>query len=198
MKSSLTLILAILFGFLYVFIFATSSSGPLGDVFAVLILIFSTISVIPLFQKKISSSKKVSPFKFVPILIAPISIVLSAGYLHASFASLGMLSNQGAYNASFFLAILMFSAIGTMAMETTKKIEGPLESSGYEREEIERELGHFEKSVTYIALASMLAGMGIILVLEGGPIADIGIFPAIILFFVVYVIVISSVVKKES
>ncbi|OWP54224.1 MAG: hypothetical protein B2I18_02730 [Cuniculiplasma sp. C_DKE] len=198
MRSSITLLITVLFGYIYVLIFFTASSNSIGYVFDLLILLFFSLSLIPVFQRTKTGNEKVSPIKFLPVLLVPVALIFSTGYLHSSFSSLAMLSTQGAYNASFFLVLVVLSTIGIMAMETTSKVEIPLIPAGYDREEIEKELGFFERSVIYIALAAMLAGFGIILLVQGVPSADIGIIPAIILFFIVYAIVITSVVKKES
>ncbi|MCL4319821.1 MAG: hypothetical protein M1427_01075 [Candidatus Thermoplasmatota archaeon] len=198
MRFNLTLLITVFFGYIYVLIFFTASSNSIGYVFDLLILLFFSLSLIPVFQKAKTGSEKVSPIKFLPILIVPVALIFSSGYLHSSFSSLTMLSSQGTYNTSFFLVLMVLSTIGIMAMETASKVETPLIPAGYDKEEIEKELGFFERSVIYIALASMLGGLGIILLVQGAPFADIGIIPAIILFFIVYVIVITSVVKKES
>ncbi|SIM69375.1 hypothetical protein [Cuniculiplasma divulgatum] len=198
MRFNLTLLITVFFGYIYVLIFFRASSNSIGYVFDLLILLFFSLSLIPVFQKAKTGSEKVSPIKFLPILIVPVALIFSSGYLHSSFSSLTMLSSQGTYNTSFFLVLMVLSTIGIMAMETASKVETPLIPAGYDREEIEKELGFFERSVIYIALASMLGGLGIILLVQGAPFADIGIIPAIILFFIVYVIVITTVVKKES
>ncbi|MHB1439789.1 MAG: hypothetical protein ACYCSO_08625 [Cuniculiplasma sp.] len=198
MRLNLTLILSIILGYLFILIFYSGVAGLLGESFLVVLVIFFSLSLLPIFQEKKIEEKRISPMKFLPVILIGLSIIFSSGYLYSPFPYFRMLSRTGSGNISFFLVLMLFSVIGIMSLETHKNIQTPLIVSGYDRDEIEREMNLFTKSVAMIGLFSLLAGLGIDLLLEGGPDLDIGLVPAIIIFFVVYAFVITSAVRKES
>ena len=120
MRPNLTLVLSVILGFLFILIFYSGVTGLLGDSFLIVLIIIFSLSLLPLFQDKKIEEKRISPIKFLPVILIGLSIIFSSGYLYSHFPYFRMLSGSGSGNTSFFLVLMLFSIIGIMALETHK------------------------------------------------------------------------------
>jgi hypothetical protein len=147
--------------------------------------------------KSKSKVEHVSVTKFFPVIIVPITLILSSGIIFSVFPYLDILSKSGSGAVAFYFIFVILSIMAFMGFETSSRIEGSLTPNGYEKIELEKELGFFQRDIAMLGFVSLFLSLGVIIILEISPSLNIGLIPAVIIFFVVYAIVLGTMLKKD-
>lgn len=199
MKTNITFWLSLSGGLLFFFAFLLTSDSNIGYVLSSLYIFFFLISVLLLSREKnenvnLNSFSKVKLFTFLfPIL----AIVFSTGYVSFFAPSLSAINPNSAGFLSLLLLILEFSIILLISQETAGKLEKAMIRSGYDKAEVNRELGRFSIHVSEIGGSVLLLSFGFIFLLVFAPEVNVGIIPAVIIFIVVYALVIGNLIRKN-
>ncbi len=192
------LILCLLISTIFIFLFYLSSIGSLGFLFLFVIIVLTLFSSLNVKGKNNTSISRVSIYKFLLIPVILTSIVLSKGYLYRYTPSMAPLSGIGTVTVSFTLVFIELAVVISMAEDASGRMKSFLLPNGYLGMEIDSEMYIFKKSVISMAVLSTVSGAGFILLITSAPSLDIGFIPAVVLFFIVFILIIAFALKKES
>ncbi len=182
----------------YTLLFFLGVIGIVGDFLLAMFLLFILIAVIALRSDPKGKYQKVSPWKFLALMMILFAVILSSGIIYDRIPSGAALSPSGAYSVAFFLPVVFLVIIIFMALESSGLLKSSIIPSGYEEFEVDNEIYLFNRSVITIGALATGVSMGFMLLVVSGPTVDIGLIPAIAVFIVVYFIVIYTILKKES
>ncbi len=196
----IALVSSIFASFLFFLIFLLSAVSNLGYILASLFIILFILSLY--FSLKIQSDgsnfKRFSRVKFFIFLFPILALIFSSGYL-ARYTS-SFLAISPSYEGFFSLSIILpeFSVLCLIAEETATRVKIPMIRAGYDSHEVETEMKKFTNHIISIGAVSLFISAGFIFLLIITPEIDIGIFPAIIIFIIVYMAVIFNFLRKNA
>ncbi|MHB1492442.1 MAG: hypothetical protein ACYCSG_04815 [Thermoplasmataceae archaeon] len=169
----------------------------------VVIIISIILFVLGIVNMSSFSSKERSPeprnkLKFIAVLLPIIMIIFSRGYLAQHFT--GFYS----YNTADTIFIAVLFPIAELSVVILSNYESAIyfgkrsERVGYDMEDVDQELGRFSRVILMITLLSVVLGYMSFLAVLTLPTFDIGLIPALIIFFAVIIILMRNTISKTS
>ncbi len=197
-KHHWVILLAVILTAFYVFLFFLGIKGLVGEIMMGMFLLSMLMAFISLNAVRKEGADKISPWKFLSLIVLIIAILFSSGIIYSHFPTLAALSSAGSYSSSFVLPLIVMVTIIFMALESTGLMGKSLIPNGYDAFEVEDAIYSFNRSVIFIGLLSTGISMAFILLVVTIPSFDIGLIPAIVVFVSVYFLVIYWILKRES
>ncbi|MFG1520202.1 MAG: hypothetical protein AAE977_07020 [Thermoplasmataceae archaeon] len=187
--------------FLVSFIFMASpgfyllayTSGSISQVLALMIIILALlVSLWALI------SGKHSRLRFLVLILSVLPLVLSRGYLTLYIPTPIILkpANVTDYVVTIVASLLGFLLAGLT--ETFTQFRKVLEEKEYDEIDISSSLGAFGNTVFVVGLISFISGGLLYVIIRIFPSTNIGLFPAIVLFMAVYIVVFRSIFSKRK
>ncbi|MCL4345691.1 MAG: hypothetical protein M1375_00180 [Candidatus Thermoplasmatota archaeon] len=199
MRIKITFLLSATGGIIFFLVFILTADSNIGYVLASLFLVFFLYALLHPASSKDGTNElgTFSKVKFFLFLFPILAVVFSSGYVGSFVPSLSAINPSSSGLLSLFLIVMEFALIAMIADETVRKISRPMIQAGYDPEEIDTELQKFSMHVSEIETAVLLVSFGFILLLVFSPEVNIGIFPAIVIFLVVYAVVIGNMIRRN-
>ncbi len=169
------------------------TSGTIPQVLSILIIIIALlVSINALINGKHSG------MRFLVLILSIVPLVLSRGYLTTYFPT-PIIIQPG--NLTDYVITIVASLLGFLfagLTETFTEFRKLLEEKEYDENEINSSLGSFGNTVFGIAVMSFVAGGILYVVIKILPSTNIGIFPAIVLFLAVYIVLFRFIFHKRN
>ena len=177
------------------FMFSYSTIGILFFFFTAFLSLYSFLEL-----RTVNNAKEPDEFsitKFIIPIPPIIALILSSGFIYTTFPYFASLKFQNIMLFAFLFLFLEIFIVFSMVTETISKIKFPLGKAGYDQDEVNEQMGKFSNSLDSIVFVTFLLSCGITFLLLYGPEFSIGILPALIIFFFVYVYVILTYITKN-
>ena len=137
-------------------------------------------------------------FKFIAILLPFIPIVLSRGFIGSHLTAFYAFNITDTVFIALIFPLAEFSIVMLSNFESASFIGKRSLMGGYDIEDMENELGRFTKMIFLIALVAFTLGYLSYIAVLILPAFNIGLIPAIIVFFAVYAILMRNTIKKTE
>jgi len=187
--------------FLVSFIFMASpgfyliayTSGTISQVLAIMIMILAL-----LVSLRALISGKHSRLRFLVLILSILPLVLSRGYLTLYIPTPIIIppANVTDYVVTIVASLLGFLFAGLT--ETFTQFRKVLEEKEYDEKDISSSLGSFGNTVFVVGMVSFISGGLLYVTIRILPSINVGIFPAIVLFMAVYIVVFRSIFSKRK
>ncbi len=187
----------VLFLIYSILIFLVSTTF-IAYIFVIFSLIVFFIGILLVNSHTSGGTEPKNRFKFIAILLPFIPIVLSRGYIGSHLTALYAFNNADTVFIALIFPIAEFSVIMLSNFESASFIGKRSSMGGYDIEDMENELGRFTKTIFLIALAAFILGYLSYIAILILPVFNIGLIPAIIVFFAVYAILMRNTIKKTE
>jgi hypothetical protein len=169
------------------------TSGTISQVLALMIILLALlVSLWALI------SGKHSRLRFLVLILSVLPLVLSRGYLTLYVPTPIILkpANVTDYVVTIVASLLGFLLAGLT--ETFTQFRKVLEEKEYDEIDISSSLGAFGNTVFVVGLISFISGGLLYVIIRIFPSTNIGLFPAIVLFMAVYIVVFRSIFSKRK
>ncbi|MGC8506211.1 MAG: hypothetical protein ACP5NK_05845 [Thermoplasmata archaeon] len=166
-----------------------------GTISQVLSLLIILISLLVSLNALING--KHSKMRFLALILSIIPLVLSRGYL-TLYIRTPIIIQTG--NLTDYVITIVASLLGFLfagLTETFTQFRKVLEEKEYDEYEINSSLGSFGNTVFGIGVLSFISGGLLYVIIRILPSLNIGIFPAIVIFLAVYILVFRSIFAKR-
>ena len=141
---------------------------------------------------------KHSKMRFLVLILSIIPLVLSRGYL-TTYLPTPIIIQSG--NLTDYVITIVASLLGFLFAGLTEaftQFRKVLEEKEYEEYEISSSLGSFGSTVVGIGILSFVSGGLLYILIRILPPLNIGIFPAIVIFLAVYIVVFRFIFAKRK
>lgn len=174
------------------------STTFIAYIFVIFSMMVFFIGILLVNSHRSSGTEPKNRFKFIAILLPFIPIVLSRGYIGSHLTAFYAFNNADTVFIALIFPIAELSVVMLSNFESASFIGKRSSMGGYDIEDIENELGRFTKAVFMIALVAFILGYLSYITILILPTFNIGLIPAIIVFFAVYAILMRNVIKKTE
>lgn len=127
--------------------------------------------------------------KYIPLLIMVLSFVASEGYVQGIFAITPVIAPSAINLISISMLPMTAGTFLSMVSGTGTAITVEFSRNGFDQEELEVAVSKFSSAMVLIGLGALLISFLIFVVIAVAPELNIGFFPAVILFGVVYILI---------
>ncbi|MHB8361401.1 MAG: hypothetical protein ACYDAO_02215 [Thermoplasmataceae archaeon] len=200
MKYQIILNLALLFFLIYSLLIMVTSGYLISEaviLISILLFIFGIIHSRD-FDKNEPYLEPKNKLKFIAILLPIILIIFSRGYISTYFTSFYSYSPASTRFMAIIFPIAELSIVLLINYESAYHLEQTSIIGGYDEEDVREELGKFSITVLSIAIIALVIGYVSYAAAFILPTFNIGLIPALIIFFAVYILLMRNVITKTT
>ena len=194
MSFTIGLVLFLIYSMLIILI----STTFIAYVFVLFSMLIFFMGILLVNNHKSNGEEPRNRFKFIAILLPFIPIVLSRGYIGSHLTAFYAFNIPDTVFIALIFPLAEFSVVMLSNFESASFIGKRSLMGGYDIEDMENELGRFTKMIFLIALVAFTLGYLSYIAVLILPAFNIGLIPAIIVFFAVYAILMRNAIKKTE
>ena len=174
------------------------STTFIAYIFVILSLLIFLLGILMANNHRSTGEEPKNRFKFIAILLPFIPIIFSRGYIGSHLTFLYAFNTPDTVFIALIFPLAEFSVVMLSNYESASFIGKRSSTGGYDIQDMESELGRFTKTIFLIALAAFVLGYLSYIAVLTLPTFNIGLIPAIIVFFAVYAILMRNTIKKTE
>ena len=194
MSFTIGLVLFLIYSMLIILI----STTFIAYVFVLFSMLIFFMGILLVNNHKSNGEEPRNRFKFIAILLPFIPIVLSRGFIGSHLTAFYAFNITDTVFIALIFPLAEFSVVMLSNFESASFIGKRSLMGGYDIEDMENELGRFTKMIFLIALVAFILGYLSYIAVLILPAFNIGLIPAIIVFFAVYAILMRNTIKKTE
>ena len=194
MSFTIGLVLFLIYSMLIILI----STTFIAYVFVLFSMLIFFMGILLVNNHKSNGEEPRNRFKFIAILLPFIPIVLSRGFIGSHLTAFYAFNITDTVFIALIFPLAEFSVVMLSNFESASFIGKRSLMGGYDIEDMENELGRFTKMIFLIALVAFILGYLSYIAVLILPAFNIGLIPAIIVFFAVYAILMRNAIKKTE